>query len=98
MRVMSAKSGPVISAVRVLGRRAYIWKVLVGCGVWVCKIFGEKKTSLLGGNIFYLSKNETPHPFVKLFSLRSGTSVKSMVGLILVRKIFNCFNFYSIYK
>ena len=45
MRVMSAKSGPVISAVRVLGRRAYIWKVLVGYGVWVCKIFGEKKTA-----------------------------------------------------
>ena len=42
MRVMSAKSGPVISAVRVLGRRAYIWKVLVGYGVWVCKIFYEK--------------------------------------------------------
>ena len=39
---MSAKSGPVISAVRVLGRRAYIWKVLVGYGVWVCKIFDEK--------------------------------------------------------
>ena len=98
MRVMSAKSGPVISAVRVLGRRAYIWKVLVGYGVWVCKIFDKKKQVFLGGNIFYLSKNRTPPPFVKLFGLRSETSVRGMVGLILVRKIFNFFNFYSIYK
>ena len=55
-----------------------------------------KKISLLGGNIFYLSKNGTPPPFVKPVGLTSGTSVRGMVGLILMRKFFNCFNFYSI--
>jgi len=55
-----------------------------------------KKIRLLGGNIFYLSKNETPHPFVKNFGMTSGTSVSGTVGLTLVRKNFKCFNFYSI--
>jgi len=31
-----------------------------------------------------------------LFSLTSGASVRGTVGLILVRIVFNCFNFYSI--
>ena len=35
-------------------------------------------------------------PFVKSFGLKSGISVRGMVGLILVRKGFNCFNLYSI--
>jgi hypothetical protein len=34
-------------------------------------------------------------PFVKPLDLASGTSVRSTVGLILVRKGFNCFNFYT---
>jgi len=57
--------------------------------------FGRKK-SFLGGNILHLSKNETPSSFVKYLDLLSGTSVSSKVGLILIRNIFNCFNFYSI--
>ena len=60
------------------------------------KTFGEKKTRLLGGNIFYLLKNGTPPSFVKTFDLISGTSVRDTVGLILVRKGLKCFNFYSI--
>jgi hypothetical protein len=55
-----------------------------------------KKTRLLGGNIFYLSKNETPPLFVKTFGMTSGTSVRGTVGLTLMRKCFKCFNFYSI--
>ena len=44
----------------------------------------------------HLSKNETPSSFVKHLDLLSGTSVSSKMGLILVRNIFNYFNFYSI--
>ena len=65
----------------------------MACGyvlVWV------KKTSFLGGNILHLSKNVTPPPFVKHLDLPSGTFARSKVDLILVRKDFNCFNFYSI--
>jgi len=58
------------------------------------KIFGVKKTSLLSGNIFLLSKNGTQLSFVKPFGLTCGISVRSKLDLILVRKCFNCFNFY----
>jgi len=34
--------------------------------------------------------------FIKPFGLTNGVSVRGKVGLILVRKGFNCFNFYSI--
>jgi len=55
-----------------------------------------QKISFLGGNIFLLAKKGTPPPFVKPLDLTNGTSVRSMMGLIVVRKIFNYFNFYSI--
>ena len=32
-------------------------------------------------------------PFVKFFSMTSGTSMRDKVGLTLVRKSFSCFNF-----
>ena len=34
--------------------------------------------------------------FVKPFGLTSGASVRGTLGLILLKKSFNCFNFYSI--
>ena len=36
------------------------------------------------------------HPFCQTFGLASGTFVRNKVGLILVIKSFNSFNFYSI--
>ena len=44
----------------------------------------------------YFGYGGTPPPFAKPFGLTSGTSMRGTVGLILVRKIFNCFNFNSI--
>ena len=55
-----------------------------------------KKYYDFGRNIFLLSKNGSSSSFVKSFDLTSGTFVRDMVGLILVRKGFNCFNFYNI--
>ena len=55
-----------------------------------------KKTSLLGENIFYLLKNGTPPSFVKPSGQTSGISVRGTVDLILIKIIFNYFNFYSI--
>ena len=43
-----------------------------------------------------IDETNLPLPFVKSFGLTSGTSVRGTVGLILVRNVFNCFNFYSI--
>jgi len=42
--------------------------------------------------------NETnlPFTFVKFFVMTSGASMRGTVSLILVKNIFNCFNFYSI--
>ena len=57
--------------------------------------FGEK-ISLLGGNVFLLSKNGSPPSLVKPFGLTSGTFLRGSLSLILVRKNFNYFNFYSI--
>ena len=45
-----------------------------------------------------MDETNLPLPFVKLFGMTSGASVRGTVGLILVRKDFNCFNFYSIDK
>ena len=64
--------------------------------VGMLELLVKKKTSILGGNIFLLSKNGTPPLFVKPFGLTSGTFMRDTVGLILMRKIFNCFNFNSI--
>ena len=63
---------------------------------WVDESAWCKKYQDFGRNILRLSKNGSPPPFVKLFGLTSGTSVRGMAGLILVRNVFNCFNFYSI--
>ena len=57
---------------------------------------GEKSLSFWVETFFLLSKNSTPPSFVKLFGLASGTSVRGMVALILVKNDFNCFNIYSI--
>ena len=43
-----------------------------------------------------MDETNLPLPFVKLFGMTSGASVRDTVGLILVRNVFNCFNFYSI--
>ena len=43
-----------------------------------------------------LSKNGSPPPFVKTLDLTSGSYMRGKVGLILVKIVFNCFNFYSI--
>ena len=48
----------------------------------------------MGRNIFLLSKNESPHSFVKSLGLTSGASVRGTVDLILIKKNFNYFNFY----
>jgi len=55
-----------------------------------------KKYYNFGGNIFLLSILWVYTLFRQTFGLTSGTSVRGTVGLILVRKDFNCFNFYSI--
>ena len=43
-----------------------------------------------------MDETNVPLPFVKLLGMTSGAFVRGTVGLILVRNIFNCFNFYSI--
>jgi len=43
-----------------------------------------------------MDETNLPLPFVKLFGMTSGASVRGTVGLIFVRNIFNCFNFYII--
>jgi len=45
-----------------------------------------------------IDETNLPLLFVKPFGMTSGASVRGMVGLILVRNIFSCFNFYSIEK
>ena len=45
-----------------------------------------------------IDKTNLPLPFVKPFGLTSGASMRGTVGVILVKNIFNCFNFYSIEK
>ena len=65
---------------------------------WVDESVWCKKYYNFGRSIFLLSKNGYPFSFVKPFGLTSGTFVRGMVGLNLVRKSFNCFNFYSIEK
>ena len=62
----------------------------------VGKFFGEKNIAF-GWKDFPSIKNGTPPTFVKPLDLTSGSSMSSMVNLILVRKGLNCFNFYSIY-
>ena len=55
------------------------------------EIAGVKSNIILVENI---DETNLPLPFVKHFGLTSGTSVRGTVGLILVRKSFNYFNFY----
>ena len=57
---------------------------------------GEKSLSFWAEIFFLLSKNGIPSSFVKLFGLASGTSMRGMVALILVKNDFNYFSFYSI--
>ena len=63
------------------------------------RIFGVKNISFLVETFFFYQKIGL-HPlslsFVKLFGLISETFVRGTVGLILVKKDFNYFNFYSI--
>ena len=44
----------------------------------------------------YIDEINRPLPFVKPFGLTSGAFVRDTVGLILLKNVFNCFNFYSI--
>ena len=55
-----------------------------------------KKYLDFGGNIFLLSVLWVYTFSGQTFGLTSETSMRGTVGLILVRKAFNCFNFYSI--
>ena len=55
----------------------------------VSEIGGIKSIRILVENIDEIN---LPLPFVKLFGMTSGASVRGKVGLILVRKDFNCFN------
>ena len=55
-----------------------------------------KKYQNFGGNIFILSISWVYTFFRQTFGLTSGTSVRGTVGLILVKKDFDCFKFYSI--
>ena len=57
----------------------------VGKSVW-CKMYYD-----FGGNIFLLSISWVYTLFRQTFGLTSGTSVRGMVGLILVRKGFQLF-------
>ena len=53
----------------------------------------NKSNMILMENI---DETNLPLPFVKPFGLTSRSSVRGAVGLILVRNVFNCSNFYSI--
>ena len=55
-----------------------------------------KKELGFGWNHLHSIKKWVTTPFVKPFGMINWTSVKSAVGLNLVRKSFNIFNFYSI--
>ena len=55
-----------------------------------------KKVHVLGRNILETSKLWVSISLVKPFGLAGGISVRSKMDLNLVRKDFNCFNFYSI--
>ena len=63
---------------------------------WVGKSVWCKKYYDFGGNIFLLLISWVYTLFRQIFGLTSGTSVRSTVGLISVRKSLNCFNFYII--
>jgi len=65
-------------------------KVIRGYKRWVYEIASVKIIKILVGNI---DGTNLLLSFVKPFGLTSGTSVRGMVGLILVRKGFNYFNF-----
>ena len=72
------------------------WRHANNLGGYV-KTFGEKKNKhFLGGNIFYLPISWVYAFFRQIFGLTSGAFVRDMVDLILMRKGFNYFNFYSI--
>ena len=74
------------------GCKVHLYRACTLCGYvqrWV------KKTWVLSGNIFLLLISWVYTFFRQIFGLSSGTSVRGTVGLILVRKCFNCFNFYS---
>ena len=60
---------------------------------WVQGIAGVKSNIILVEN---MDEANLPLPFVKLFGMTSGASVRNTVDLILMRNIFNYFNFYSI--
>jgi len=47
----------------------------------------------IGNCVENIDETNLPLPLVKSFGLTSGASVRGTVGLILVRKVFNCFNF-----
>ena len=57
--------------------------------------FGENVLAFVWKH-FSSIKNRTPPSFVKTLDLTSGTSMRNIVGLILVRNDLNSFNFYSI--
>ena len=61
---------------------------------WVAKSVWCKMYQDFGGNIFLLSISWVYILFRQTFGLISGTSVRGTVGLILMRKYFNYFNFY----
>jgi hypothetical protein len=63
----------------------------------VCWTNWVKKVLSFGWKFFPLSKNIglVTHP-VKLYGVASGPSIRRLWGLILMKIVFNCFNFYSI--
>ena len=50
----------------------------------------------IGNCVENIDETNLPLPLVKSFGLTSGASVRGTVGLVLVEKSFNCFNFYSL--
>ena len=60
-----------------------------GFSSWVYKIASVKSIRILMKNIDEIN---LPLPFVKLFDMTGGVSVRGAVDLILMRKNFNCFN------
>ena len=65
---------------------------------WVQEVGIQEIVGVISNKILVENIDETnfPLPFVKPFGMTSGASVRGTVGLILVRIVFNCFNFYSI--
>jgi len=64
---------------------------------WVCtRLWWKKIVFAFGWKYFLLSISWFSIPFLKLLGCQKGISVRSKLGLILMKKDFNFFNFYGI--